>query len=159
MVSNKNLDRYALISVYDKTNLNFICKTLNKYNIGIISTGSTHKKISGLGFKSHEISKLTNSKEILGGRVKTLHPKIYTSILHDRKKEDHYQTFKQIKFPKIDYIIVNLYPFEKFSSNNKNELTSIEMIDIGGVSLLRAGSKNFHSITSISSPKDYFKFN
>ena len=143
----------ALISVSNKKNLKSILTVLKKNNVKIISSGGTYKEIKRLKFDCLEISKFTNSSEILNGRVKTLHPKIYTSILHDRNKEDHYQTFKKIKFPKIDYIIVNLYPFEKFSSKNKNDLTSIEMIDIGGVSLLRAGSKNFHSITSISSPK------
>jgi len=155
MVSYKNIDRYALISVYDKKNLAFLCKILKKYNIGIISTGSTHKKIKDLDFKSFQISKVTNTKEILEGRVKTLHPDIYASILYNRKKEKDLITFKKLNFPKIDFVIVNLYPFEKFSNGNSDELKAIEMIDIGGQSLIRAASKNFHSVTTISSPLDY----
>ena len=114
MVSYKNINKFALVSVYNKSKIKTVCNVLNKFNIGIISTGSTYKKIKSLGFRCFEISKLTRSKEVLSGRVKTLHPKIYTSILYDRNKKKHINTFEETRFPKIDYVIVNLYPFEKY---------------------------------------------
>ena len=153
MVSYKNINKYALISVYDKSKLSLICKNLKKFNIGIISTGSTFNKITKLGYKCFEISKLTKFKEILNGRVKTLHPKIYCSILFDRDKDQHIKTFNKTNFPKIDYVIVNLYPFKKFLDQKKTENKILEMIDIGGVSLIRAASKNFQNVTTICSPE------
>ena len=158
MVSYKNIEKFALVSVYDKSNLRSVCKTLQKYNIGIISTGSTYNKISKLGYKCFEISKLTKTNETLDGRVKTIHPKIYTSILFDRDKKEHIKTFKSSMFPKIDYVIVNLYPFEKFSKKNISQNEIIDMIDIGGPTLLRAASKNFKNVTTICSPIDYKEF-
>ena len=89
MVSLQKLKSFALISVYSKKNINLLCKVLKKNRIGIISTGSTSKKIKSLGFSCFEISDLTKFNEVLDGRVKTLHPKIYISILHNRKKSDH----------------------------------------------------------------------
>ncbi len=158
MVSFKKLKKYALISVYDKKNLKIICKNLTKFNIGIISTGSTYKMIKKLGYDCLEISKLTKSKEVLEGRVKTFHPKIYTSILFDRSKPDHIKTFKSSKFPLIDFIIVNLYPFEKFINKTSSENKIIEMIDIGGSALIRSGSKNFKSVTTVGVTEDYKAF-
>ncbi len=153
MASLKKIESFALISVYDKSNLRFLCNLLKKNKIGIISTGSTSKKIKSLGYKCFEISKLTKSEEVLDGRVKTFHPNIYISILHKRDDNKQKQTFNKLKFPKIDFVIVNLYPFSKYI-NSKNGNT-IEMIDVGGPTLLRASAKNYNSITSISSPKDY----
>ena len=157
MVIRKNLESNALISVYDKSNLNIICKVLNKYNINIISSGSTAKKINSLGYKCKEVSKLTKFREILDGRVKTLHPKIYSSILFERDNLKHQKTFKDLNFPKIDYVIVNFYPFTKILKN-KNIDKIIEMIDIGGPSIIRSASKNFKFITAISSTKYYGSF-
>ncbi len=153
MVSLKKIKNFALISVYDKSNLKFLCDLLKKNEIGIISTGSTSKKIKSLGYNCFEISKLTRFEEALDGRVKTLHQNIYISILHKRNDNKQKQTFNKLKFPKIDYVIVNLYPFSKYI-NSKNKDT-IEMIDIGGPALLRASAKNYDSMTTISSPKDY----
>ena len=153
MASLKKIESFALISVYDKSNLRFLCSLLKKNKIGIISTGSTSKRIKSLGYNCFEISKLTKFEEVLDGRVKTLHPNIYISILHKRKDNRQKQTFNKLKFPKIDFVIVNLYPFSKYvDSKNKD---TIEMIDIGGPTLLRASAKNYDSITTISSPKDY----
>ncbi len=153
MDSFKKLESFALVSVYDKKNISFLCDVLKKNKIGIISTGSTSKKIKSLGFKCLNISNLAEFSEVLDGRVKTLHPKIYISLLYKRNKEAHKKTFKKINFPKIDYVIVNLYPFNKFS--NKSHEEAIEMIDIGGPALLRAAAKNYESITTVSSPSDY----
>ena len=153
-----NKKKYALISVFDKKNLFLICKILNKYNISLISTGSTAKAIRKHGFSCALVSDLTKFPEILDGRVKTLHPKIHASLLHDRNKKTHITTFKKLNFPIIDFVIVNLYPFEKIirSSNDLNDC--IEMIDVGGPTMLRSAAKNFNALTTISSISDYNKF-
>ncbi len=148
------MKKNALISVYDKTSLNKICNILDKYNIGIISTGATAKKIISLGFPCKEISNLTKFKEILDGRVKTLNPKIHASILYKRKNLEHEKTFKQLNFPIIDIVIVNFYPFTKIS-DKENPEKKIEMIDIGGPAMIRSASKNFESITTICDKKYY----
>ncbi len=153
MVTFQKLKSFALISVYSKKNINTLCKVLKKNRIGIISTGSTSRKIKSLGFDCFEISDLTKFNEVLDGRVKTLHPKIYISILHDRKNSNHINIFNKTRFPKIDYVIVNLYPFNKFANNNHKD--AIEMIDIGGSALLRSSAKNYENITTISSINDY----
>ena len=150
--------KYALISVFDKTDLSYICQTLDRFNIGLISTGSTAKTIKKAGFKCKLVSDLTKFKEILDGRVKTLHPKIHASILHDRKNKYHIHTFKELNFPIIDFVIVNLYPFEKLIQITNNISNCIEMIDIGGPALLRSAAKNYKSITTISSINDYGAF-
>lgn len=157
MVIRKNLSTNALISVYDKSYLKKICATLSKYNIGLISTGATAIKIKSLGFKCREVSSLTNFKEILDGRVKTLNPKIHASLLFKRNDINHAQTFKKLNFPKIDFVIVNLYPFSKVFEKN-NISNKIEMIDIGGPSMIRSASKNFDYVTTISEIKYYEPF-
>ena len=149
--------KYALISVFNKQKLNILCAGLKKFNIEFISTGSTAKYIKKLGFKCYEISKLTKFPEILDGRVKTIHPKIHASLLFDRKKESHRKIFNKLQFPQIDFVIVNLYPFEKFIKNNTNEEKCIEMIDVGGPTMLRSSAKNFFSVTTISETSDYNK--
>ena len=154
MVSFKKIKSFALISVFDKSNLDFLCKLFKKYEIGMISSGSTSKKIRSLGYNCFEISKLTKFNEVLDGRVKTLHPKIYISILHNRDNHDHKKTFNKTNFPKIDFVIVNLYPFTKYI-NSKKINDAIEMIDIGGPTLIRASAKNYNGVTTICSPKDY----
>ena len=146
----------ALISVYDKKNIKKICEVFLKNNVDIISTDNTANYIRNLGYKCFLISNLIKANEILDGRVKTFHPYIYASLLFDRKKNEHINTFKKIKFPIIDYLVVNLYPFEKFIKQNINK--KIEMIDIGGPSLLRAAAKNFNSVTAISNIEDYDRF-
>jgi phosphoribosylaminoimidazolecarboxamide formyltransferase / IMP cyclohydrolase len=150
----KNMKRYALISVYDKSSINKICNVLNKFNIGIISTGATAKKINSLGYKCNEISSLTKFKEILDGRVKTLNSKLHASILYKRDNPQHEKTFKKLNFPIIDFVIVNFYPFTKISNKEVLE-RKIEMIDIGGPSMIRSASKNFASVTTICDKKFY----
>ncbi len=159
MVNRKNLEKkYALISVYNKTNLSYLCNNLKKHSINFISTGSTCKKIKSLGFRCQEISSLTKFKEILDGRVKTLHPKIHASLLFKRNNPEHLATFKKLNFPMINYVIVNLYPFKKTIKNTTNKKKIVEMIDIGGPTLLRSSSKNFDVLTTICDPGDYSKF-
>lgn len=154
MVSRKSLNSNALISVYDKTSLKEICSTLTKFNIGIISTGATSKKIKSLGFSCKEISNLTKFKEILEGRVKTLDSKIHSSILFKRNNITHAKAFKKLNFPEIDFVIVNLYPFSKIS-DKESAIKKIEMIDIGGPSMIRSASKNYEYVTTISKKKYY----
>ncbi len=148
------MKRNALISVYDKSSINKICYVLNKFNIGIISTGATAKKIISLGYDCREISNLTKFKEILDGRVKTLNPKLHASILYKRKNHEHEKVFKKLNFPIIDFVIVNFYPFTKISSKENTE-KKIEMIDIGGPSMIRSASKNFASVTTVCDKKYY----
>ena len=110
------MKRNAIISVYDKSEIKKICEVLNRFNIGIISTGATAKKIISLGYKCSEISSLTKFKEILDGRVKTLNPKLHASILYKRNNPEHQEAFNKLNFPFIDFIIVNFYPFTKISN-------------------------------------------
>ena len=157
MVITKNLNqKFALISVFDKGNLRYLCTNLKKYNYKFISTGSTGNKIRGMGFKCKDISKITKFKEMLDGRVKTINPLIYSSLLYKRENEFHKKQFLSLKIPEIDIVIVNLYPFHKYL-NNKGNNNIVDMIDIGGPSLLRASAKNFKYITAIIDKKDYKK--
>ncbi len=157
MVIRENIKKkYALISVYDKKKLKYLCVNLIKNNYSLISTGSTGIKIRSMGFKCIDISKITKFKEMLDGRIKTINPLIYASLLYLRKNKKHKKQFLSLKIPEISIVIVNLYPFKKYKNNNEIDNT-IEMIDIGGPSLLRAASKNFESITSIIDTNDYKK--
>ena len=157
MVTRKKINRkFALISVYEKKNLKYLCTNLEKFNYNFISSGSTGKKIRSMGFKCIDVSKLTKFKEMFGGRVKTLNPLIYSSILYERENPLHSKQFQLLKFPKIDLVVVNLYPFKKISKKKK-EQEIIEMIDIGGPSLLRAASKNYKYVTPILDINDYFR--
>ena len=157
MVIKKNImkKRYALISTYEKKGIIDLCNVFSKYNIEILSTGSTNKHILKSGFNSTNIANITGFDEILDGRVKTLHPKIHASLLYDRENKSHTKIFNRLKFPKIDFLIVNLYPFEKAIKENQNSKKCIEMIDIGGITLLRSAAKNFQSVTAIPSPDNY----
>ena len=157
MVFGKNLKKkFALISVFEKKNLKYLCSNLNKFNYSFISSGSTGNKIRELGFRCKDISKLTNFKEMFGGRVKTLNPLIYSSLLYIRDDKIHKKQFQLLKIPEIDIVVVNLYPFKKYLKKNNNDQI-IEMIDIGGPSLLRAAGKNFKYITPIADIMDYKK--
>ena len=157
MVLRKNLKKkFALIPVFEKKNLKYLCDNLNKHNYSFISSGSTGSKIRSLGFKCQDISKLTKYKEMFGGRVKTLNPLIYSSLLYKRNDENHQKQFRSLSFPKIDIVVVNLYPFKKYLKKY-NIFQTIEMIDIGGSSLLRAAGKNFEYVTPIIDIMDYKK--
>ena len=157
MVLRKNLKKkFALISVFEKKNLKYLCSNLNKFNFSFISSGSTGKKIRELGFRCKDISKLTNFKEMFGGRIKTLNPLIYSSLLYIRDDKIHKKQFQLLNMPEIDIVVVNLYPFKKYLKKN-NDAQIIEMIDIGGPSLLRAAGKNFKYITPIVDIMDYKK--
>jgi len=146
----------ALISVSDKSLLKSILSVLLKYKIEIISSDGTYKKIKKLGSETIKISNFTGLKEMLDGRVKTLHPKIHAGILNIRNKKKHKIDLIKNKFKEIDLVIVNFYPFEKSIKKNFNE--SIENIDIGGPTLVRAAAKNFKYVTSITNPQNYNSF-
>ena len=121
----------ALISLSNKNNLKKILSTLSKHKIKLISSGGTFKQIKKLKFNCTEISKYTGSPEILEGRVKTLHPKIYGGILCKRKNKSHKKDLLKNNFPEIDLVIVNFYPFEKNLNQTNNHFKIIENIDIG----------------------------
>jgi len=145
----------ALISVSNKENLTSLLKTLKKFNINIISSGGTFASIKKLGYQCTAISKYTGFKEMLDGRVKTLHPKIHAGILHDRQNKKHKNEMSQQNFPAIDLIIVNFYPFQKIVANTKNSKQIIENIDIGGPTMVRAAAKNFQNVSIITNKNDY----
>jgi len=145
----------ALISVSNKENLVSLLKTLKKFNINIISSGGTYAAIKKLGYKCTELSKYTGFKEMLDGRVKTLHPKIHAGILHDRQNKKHKSEMSKQNFPAIDLIIVNFYPFQKIVTNQKSPKQIIENIDIGGPTMVRAAAKNFRNVTIITNRSDY----
>ena len=145
----------ALISVSDKTDLSNILKTLNKYKVKIISSERTYKSIKKLGYTCTEISSYTGFKEMLDGRVKTLHPKIHAGILHDRSNKKHTKEMNKRRFPSLDLIIVNFYPFQKIVTHSKSDKEIIENIDIGGPSMVRAAAKNFKNVLIITNKNDY----
>jgi phosphoribosylaminoimidazolecarboxamide formyltransferase / IMP cyclohydrolase len=145
----------ALISVSDKENLTSLLALLKKFNVKIISSGGTYQSIKELGYKCVELSKYTGFKEMLDGRVKTLHPKIHAGILHDRKNKKHQSEMTKKKFPAIDLIVVNFYPFQKIVMNTSSPKDIIENIDIGGPTMVRAAAKNFNNVTIITNKNDY----
>ena len=145
----------ALISVSNKENLTSLLKTLKKFNINIISSGGTYASIKKLGYQCTELSKYTGFKEMLDGRVKTLHPKIHAGILHDRQNKKHKNEMYKQNFPAIDLIVVNFYPFQKIVTNTKNPKQIIENIDIGGPTMVRAAAKNFKNVSIVTNKNDY----
>ena len=145
----------ALISVSNKENLISLLKVLKKFNVRIISSGGTYASIKKLGYDCTELSKYTGFKEMLDGRVKTLHPKIHAGILHDRQNKRHKSEMSKKNFPSIDLIIVNFYPFQKIVINSKKPKQIIDNIDIGGPTMVRAAAKNFKNVTIITNKNDY----
>ena len=145
----------ALVSVSNKENLVSLLKTLNKFKINIISSGGTYAYIKKLGYKCTELSKYTGFKEMLDGRVKTLHPKIHAGLLHDRQNKKHKNEMSKQNFPPIDLIVVNFYPFQKIVTNTKNSKQIIDNIDIGGPTMVRAAAKNFKNVTIVTNKNDY----
>ena len=145
----------ALISLSDKSNLKPLLQTLKKNNVKLISSGGTFKEIKRLKFKCLKVSNFTGFNEILNGRVKTLHPKIYAGILNKRNIKSHVKDLKNNKFENIDLIIVNFYPFEQILKQTRNNNRIIENIDIGGPTLVRAAAKNYNDVTVITSVEQY----
>ena len=146
----------AIISVYDKTGIVEFADELVKLGCEILSTGGTSRLLDEHHIKVKKISDFTAAEEILDGRVKTLHPKIYAGILADQDNEDHKHQIKQLNYEYIDIVVVNLYPFEEVVAKPGVTLAdAIENIDIGGVTLIRAAAKNFKHVLIITDPKDY----
>ena len=147
--------RSALISLSDKSNLKPLLQELRRNNIKIISSGGTFRLIKKLKFKCLDVSDFTGLKEILSGRVKTLHPKIYAGILNKRNNKSHSSDIKKNNFENIDLIIVNFYPFENTIEQTKNHSKIIEKIDVGGPAMVRAAAKNYNDVTVITSVEHY----
>ena len=147
--------RTALISVFYKDNLDLIVRELQKNNVTIYSTGGTLQYIEALGLPVEAVEALTGFPEILGGRVKTLHPKIFGGILARRDDANDMTQLHQHAIPEIDLVIVDLYPFEETVKAGKDEADIIEKIDIGGIALIRATAKNFNDTLIVSSREQY----
>ena len=148
----------ALISVFDKDGLEPIVKKLNELGVKIYSTGGTELYLRKIGIPVFKVEDVTGYPSILGGRVKTLHPKIFGGILNRNENNDDIRDLKNFEIPNIDLVIVDLYPFEKTVKSNESEENIIEKIDIGGISLIRAAAKNFKDVMCVSSKDDYSDF-
>ena len=148
----------ALISVFDKTGLEPIVKALHQNNVTIYSTGGTETFIKNLDIPVVAVEDITSFPEILGGRVKTLHPKIFGGILNRQDHSGDVQQMQEFNIPQIDLVIVDLYPFEKTVASGAGEADIIEKIDIGGISLIRAAAKNFKDTVIVPSVEEYASF-
>ncbi|MCE3295315.1 MAG: phosphoribosylaminoimidazolecarboxamide formyltransferase [Crocinitomicaceae bacterium] len=157
MSKNKQI-KSALISVFDKTGLEPIIKRLAELNVTIYSTGGTQEFIEKMGVAVERVEDLTSYPSILGGRVKTLHPKIFGGILNRRDNEEDQVQIADYEIPSIDLVIVDLYPFEKTVKSTTDHEAIIEKIDIGGISLIRAAAKNYEDVVIIPSQAQYEKF-
>lgn len=145
----------ALISVYYKDKLETVIELLKKHNVTMYSTGGTQQFIESLGGTVVPVEELTSYPSILGGRVKTLHPKVFGGILARRAEPNDLAQLAEYAIPEIDLVIVDLYPFEETVASGAAEADIIEKIDIGGISLIRAAAKNFKDVVIISSKNDY----
>ncbi|MGV3631356.1 MAG: bifunctional phosphoribosylaminoimidazolecarboxamide formyltransferase/IMP cyclohydrolase [Bacteroidota bacterium] len=157
MSKNKQI-KSALISVFDKTGLEPIIHRLAELNVTIYSTGGTQEFIEKMGVSVERVEDLTSYPSILGGRVKTLHPKIFGGILNRRDNEEDQVQIADYEIPSIDLVIVDLYPFEKTVQSTTDHEAIIEKIDIGGISLIRAAAKNYGDVVIIPSQAQYGKF-
>jgi phosphoribosylaminoimidazolecarboxamide formyltransferase/IMP cyclohydrolase len=147
--------KHALISVYHKDGLDEIIRKIHGLGITIYSTGGTYDFIKGLGIEAITVESLTSYPSILGGRVKTLHPKVFGGILARRDNLNDIEQLEKYELPQIDLVIVDLYPFEQTVASGANEEDIIEKIDIGGISLIRAAAKNFNDVVIIPSSDCY----
>ena len=156
-MSNKT-QKSALISVFNKEGIEKIAQKLKELDIRIISTGGTEKYLTSLNFDVLKVENLTSYPSIFGGRVKTLHPSIFGGILYRRENESDIIEQKNYDIPSIDYVIVDLYPFEETVLNASSHEDIIEKIDIGGISLIRAAAKNYKDVVCVSSIDQYEDF-
>ena len=154
-MSERKAIRRALLSVYDKSRLVEIGKALKDADVEILSTGSTCKTLRENGIKVTEVSEYTGFPEIMGGRVKTLHPKIHSGILADQNNPEHLSKIAELDIAPFDLVIINLYPFAATIASGADYAECIEQIDIGGPSMLRGAAKNHGSVAVISSPSQY----
>jgi phosphoribosylaminoimidazolecarboxamide formyltransferase/IMP cyclohydrolase len=154
-LSERKVIRRALLSVYDKSRLVEIGSALQKAGVEILSTGSTCKTLTENGIKVTEVSEYTGFPEIMGGRVKTLHPRIHSGILADQNNPEHLAKIAELEIAPFDLVIINLYPFAATIASGADYAECIEQIDIGGPSLLRGAAKNHGSVAVLSSPNQY----
>jgi phosphoribosylaminoimidazolecarboxamide formyltransferase/IMP cyclohydrolase len=155
MSNNRKKIKRALISVYHKDGLDDIIKKLNDEGVEFVSTGGTQKFIESLGISCRAVEALTGYPSILGGRVKTLHPKVFGGILARRENSGDNLQIKEYEIPEIDLVIVDLYPFGETVASGASEEDIIEKIDIGGISLIRAAAKNFRDVVIVASKNQY----
>ncbi len=153
-MSNIDVKR-ALVSVWDKTGLESFASRLSKAGVEIYATGGTGKALSAAGIDFKHLDELTGFTQLIGGRVKTLHPNVFAGILARRDLPEHMQSIDEKGIPAFDLIAVNLYPFEDTLSKTDDLDSRLEMIDIGGVALIRAAAKNFKSVVVLCDPGDY----
>lgn len=147
--------KMALVSVFNKDGLEDILAELNKQGVKFLSTGGTQQFISQLGYDCEKVENLTTYPSILGGRVKTLHPKVFGGILGRRELQDDREEMAKYEIPEIDLVIVDLYPFEQTVENTNDEAEIIEKIDIGGISLIRAAAKNYKDVVIVPGKDQY----
>lgn len=145
----------ALISVFHKDGLDDLLKKLDEEGVQFLSTGGTQQFIESLGYECQKVEDVTSYPSILGGRVKTLHPKIFGGILARRDNEEDQKQIVEYTIPAIDLVIVDLYPFEQTVASGASAQDIIEKIDIGGISLIRAGAKNFKDVVIVPSKAEY----
>ncbi len=145
----------ALVSVYDKTGLEPVIRTLDKLSVRLISTGGTKNYISSLKIPVESVEEITGYPSVFGGRVKTLHPKIFGGILYRRDNSEDLTEADKYEIPPIDLVIVDLYPFEATVKSGADEKDIIEKIDIGGITLIRAAAKNFEDVVIVSAREQY----
>ena len=154
MAESKKI-KTALVSVFHKDGLDELLAKLNEEGVKFLSTGGTQKFIESLGYECQKVEEVTTYPSILGGRVKTLHPKIFGGILARRDNEGDQEQMKEFEIPSIDLVIVDLYPFEQTVASGASDADIIEKIDIGGISLIRAGAKNFKDVVIVPSKAEY----
>uniref|UniRef100_UPI004027FE44 IMP cyclohydrolase n=1 Tax=Prevotellamassilia timonensis TaxID=1852370 RepID=UPI004027FE44 len=154
MSSTKKI-KTALVSVFHKDGLEALLAKLHEEGVQFLSTGGTQQFIESLGYPCQKVEEVTTYPSILGGRVKTLHPKIFGGILGRRELDEDKQQMAQYEIPEIDLVIVDLYPFEQTVASGASEADIIEKIDIGGISLIRAGAKNFKDVVIVPSKAEY----
>ncbi|MCL4120913.1 UNVERIFIED_CONTAM: hypothetical protein GTU68_053715 [Idotea baltica] len=157
-MSTSKTIKSALISVFHKDGLAPIVQKLNDLNVTIYSTGGTEKFIKELGINVIPVEDVTSYPSILGGRVKTLHPKVFGGILNRQDHKGDVEEMEEYKIPQLDLVIVDLYPFEKTVASGATEQNIVEKIDIGGISLIRASAKNFKDTFTVSSMEQYDAF-
>ena len=148
----------ALVSVFHKDGLEPVVKKLHELGVTLYSTGGTEKFIKDLGIPVVPVEEVTSYPSILGGRVKTLHPKVFGGILHRKDHAEDVAQMEEFDIPQLDDVIVDLYPFEKTVASDASEQDIIEKIDIGGISLIRAAAKNYKEVLCVSSMEDYEDF-
>ena len=149
----------ALVSVFHKDGLDEILRKLHAQGVELLSTGGTQAFIESLGIPCQKVEDVTGYPSILGGRGKTLHPKVFGGILGRRELEGDRQEMAKYEIPEIDLVIVDLYPFEDTVKSGASEADIIEKIDIGGISLIRAAAKNFKDVVIVPSKAQYGKLN